>query len=97
VMPRPRPPHLQREITRHGKPVWYVRVDRGARIRIKAEFARLRLTLNTAPHSLARQFVSRRHHATRWRGFSLDTVRPRHGGSFQRPHVASARISSRVF
>ena len=29
VMPRPRPPHLQREITRHGKTVWYVRVGRG--------------------------------------------------------------------
>ena len=37
-MPRPRPPHLQREITRHGKPVWYVRVHRGPRARIKAEF-----------------------------------------------------------
>ena len=37
-MPRPRPPHLQREITRHGKAVWYVRVDRGPRIRIKAEY-----------------------------------------------------------
>jgi integrase len=37
-MPRPRPPHLQREITRHGKAVWYVRVDRGPRIRIKADF-----------------------------------------------------------
>ena len=37
-MPRPRPPHLQREITRHGKAVWYVRVDRGPRVRLKAEF-----------------------------------------------------------
>ena len=37
-MPRPRPPHLQREITRHGKAVWYVRVDRGQRVRLKAEF-----------------------------------------------------------
>jgi integrase len=27
-MPRPRPPHLQREVTRHGKAVWYVRVGR---------------------------------------------------------------------
>ena len=40
-MPRPRPPHLQREITRHGKAVWYVRVDRGPRVRIKAEFGTL--------------------------------------------------------
>lgn len=37
-MPRPRPPHLHRETTRHGKPVWYVRVGKGPRIRIKAEF-----------------------------------------------------------
>src|SRR5262245_36872890 len=37
-MPRPRPPHLQRQITRHGKTVWYVRIGKGPRIRIKAEF-----------------------------------------------------------
>lgn len=38
AMPRPRPPHLHRETTRHGKTVWYVRVDRGKRIRLQAEF-----------------------------------------------------------
>jgi integrase len=38
AMPRPRPPRLHREITRHGKPVWYVRVDKGPRVRIRAEF-----------------------------------------------------------
>jgi len=38
VMPRPRPPHLHREITRHGKAAWYVRVGKGPRIRIRAEF-----------------------------------------------------------
>ena len=37
-VPRPRPPHLQRETTRHGKTVWYVRVDKGPRIRIRAKF-----------------------------------------------------------
>jgi integrase len=37
-MPRPRPPHLHRETTRHGKTVWYVRVGKGPRVRIKAEF-----------------------------------------------------------
>jgi integrase len=37
-MIRPRPPHLQREITRHGKAVWYVRVGQGPRIRIRANF-----------------------------------------------------------
>jgi len=37
-MPRPRPPHLHRQVTRHGKPVWYVRVGKGPRIRIRAVF-----------------------------------------------------------
>jgi integrase len=37
-MPRPRPPYLHREITRHGRPVWYVRVGKGPRIRLRAEF-----------------------------------------------------------
>jgi integrase len=38
AMPRPRPPHLHREITRHGKAAWYVRIGKGPRIRIRAEF-----------------------------------------------------------
>jgi len=37
-MPRPRPPHLQQQLTRHGKTVWYVRIGKGPRIRIRAEF-----------------------------------------------------------
>lgn len=37
-MPRPRPPHLQRHVTRHGKTVWYVRLGRGPRIRIRGAF-----------------------------------------------------------
>jgi integrase len=37
-MPRPRPPHLQRETTRHGRAVWYVRVGKGPRIRLTAEY-----------------------------------------------------------
>ena len=37
-MPRPRPPHLHREVTRHGRPAWYVRIGKGHRIRIRAEF-----------------------------------------------------------
>ena len=37
-MPRPRPPHLHRQVTRHGKTVWYVRIGKGRRIRIKAAF-----------------------------------------------------------
>src|SRR5262245_41084911 len=37
-MPRPRPPHLHRQVTRHGKTVWYMRVGKGPRVRIRADF-----------------------------------------------------------
>jgi hypothetical protein len=37
-MPRPRPPHLHREVSRHGRVVWYVRVGKGPRVRLKARF-----------------------------------------------------------
>jgi integrase len=38
AMPRPRPPRLQRQVTRHGKTAWYVRVGRGPRVRIRSPF-----------------------------------------------------------
>ena len=37
-MPRPRPPYLHREETRHGEVSWYVRRGRGRRIRVRAEY-----------------------------------------------------------
>jgi integrase len=37
-MPRIRPPHLQRETTRHGKVVWFVRVGKGPRTRLRAAY-----------------------------------------------------------
>lgn len=37
-MPRPRPPHLQRQTTKHNKVVWYVRIGKGPRTRIRAAF-----------------------------------------------------------
>lgn len=37
-MPRPRPPFLHRETNRHGRTIWYVRVGKGKRVRIRAEF-----------------------------------------------------------
>jgi integrase len=37
-MPPKLPPFLHREITRHGKPVWYVRRGKGPRVRIPGEF-----------------------------------------------------------
>lgn len=38
AMPRPRPPHLHRQRTRHGKHVWYVRKGKGPRYRLRSEF-----------------------------------------------------------
>ena len=40
-MPRPRPPRLHRETNRHGTVVWYVRVGKGSRTRIKARYGTL--------------------------------------------------------
>lgn len=37
-MPRPRPPFLQRETSRHGRVMWFVRKGYGPRIRINAEY-----------------------------------------------------------
>jgi integrase len=37
-MPRPRPPHLQRERNRHGRMIWYVRIGRGPRIRLRGVY-----------------------------------------------------------
>jgi integrase len=40
-MPRPRPPYLNRVVTRHGRVVWVVRVGKGAerrRVRIKSDY-----------------------------------------------------------
>jgi integrase len=38
AVPRPRPPHLHRETSRHGKTVWYVRIGKGPRIRINSQY-----------------------------------------------------------
>jgi len=37
-MPRPRPPHLRHEETRHGNLVWYVRKGDGPRTRLRADY-----------------------------------------------------------
>lgn len=38
-MPRPRPPHIQREVTRHGKVLWYFRRARGGpRVRLPDDY-----------------------------------------------------------
>jgi hypothetical protein len=38
TMPRPRPPHLLREVSRHGTVRWVVRVGHGPRIPIEGEY-----------------------------------------------------------
>ena len=37
-MPKKRPPYLQRQVTRHGKVVWYVRKRPNPRVRIRGEY-----------------------------------------------------------
>jgi hypothetical protein len=37
-MPKPLPPYLHKEITRHGHIAWYVRAGKGPRTRIRGEF-----------------------------------------------------------
>jgi hypothetical protein len=37
-MPRQRLPHLHSEITRHGTRVWYVRIGKGPRIRVRGAY-----------------------------------------------------------
>lgn len=40
-MPRPRPPHLHRQVTQHGKVVWYVRIRKGPRVRLPVPYGTL--------------------------------------------------------
>src|SRR3989442_487058 len=91
-MPRPRPPRLHREITRHGKPVWYVRVDKGPRVRIRAEFgspefdAEYQAAISATPRPTARGcpvagtlawLVARYCETSVWAGLSPATRRQR--------------------
>jgi len=89
-MPRPRPPHLQKQITRHGRVVWYVRLGHGPRVRIRAEYgtpefdAEYRAALDSAPvrkaapstNSLA-WLVARYRETTDWSALSTATRRRR--------------------
>jgi integrase len=91
-MPRPRPPHLHQERTRHGKTVWYVRIGHGPRIRLTAEYgssdfeAQYRAALSDQPverrkreapaGSLAWLF-DRYRETVGWSGLSLATKRQR--------------------
>lgn len=90
-MPRPRPPHLQRQITRHGKAVWYVRVGHGPRVRIRAEYGtpefdeeyRAAFASTPAKKSAAPSYgslewlLTRYRETTAWTDLSLATRRQR--------------------
>jgi integrase len=90
-MPRPRPPHLQRQVTRHGKIVWYVRVGHGPRTRLRAEFGtpefdvEYRAALEGKPVERKRDSVvgslvwlfDRYRETTTWTSLSLGTRRQR--------------------
>jgi integrase len=88
-MPKPRPPHLQRERTRHGQITWYVRRGKGSRIRIQAEYgsdefwAEYRKALEGAhrakpprTHTLA-WALDRYRNSSAWAGLSNATRRQR--------------------
>lgn len=89
-MPRPRPPHLHREESRHGGVAWYVRRKHGRRMRIKADYdtpefwAQYRAALEggsmppvaAKANALAWALGGYRNSST-WAGFSTATRRQR--------------------
>jgi hypothetical protein len=91
-VPRARPPPLIREVTRHGRPVWYVRVGKGKRIRMhqpygSPEFWRdYRLAIEgsqppsakgPAPGTLA-WLLAKYVESAEWSDFSAATRKQRH-------------------
>lgn len=90
-MPRPRPLHLHRESTRHGRTVWYVRVGKGPRTRIAAELgtdefdAQYRAAIEGKPrpkasepvHGTLAWLVARYRETTAWAALSAATRRQR--------------------
>jgi integrase len=90
-MPRPRPPHLRLERTRHGRRVWYVRFGNGRRIRIKADYGTAEFDAayqaaqrgeQCAPMAVARTgslewLIARYRETTSWETLSPATKRQR--------------------
>jgi integrase len=90
-MPRPRPPHLHRETSRHGVTTWYVRRGHGPRVRIRAAFgtpefeAEYRAALDGTPVVSAKKAAvgtlqwlwERYRETTAWTVLSLATRRQR--------------------
>lgn len=93
-MPRPRPPYLHREKTRHGKLVWVVR-RHGKRRQIRAEYgtpdfdAEYRALLDGMPK---REKAAHSTDSLAW--LIRVIVRQRHGRGFPRRPGGSARTSS---
>lgn len=90
AMPRPRLPYLSRETTRHGRPVWYVRLN-GKRTRLRAEYGTAefdieyhaalagipRTAKKSAPTGTLAWLIERYRETTGWRELSLATRRQR--------------------
>jgi len=110
AMPRPRPPHLQRQITQHGKAVWYVRIGRGPRTRIRAPFgtpefdAEYRAALAGKPRpakagatagTLA-WLIERYRETTPWTDLSLATRRNRENHFRRAIHAAGHQPSRAI-
>jgi len=90
-MPRPRPPHLHREVNRHGSATWYVRRGHGPRVRIRSDFgtsefeAEYRAALDGTPTEHATKAAvgtllwlwERYRETTAWTALSLATRRQR--------------------
>jgi hypothetical protein len=90
AMPRSRPPFLLREVTRHGKVKWYVRVGKGPRIRMPAygtlEFdAEYEAAISGKPKRIRDApaagslswLIARYRETTAWTSFSMATRRDR--------------------
>jgi integrase len=89
-MPRPRPPHLHSERTRHGRLVWYVRIGKGPRIRIRAEYgspsfdAQYKAAIDGVPlftgkaaNGTLEWLIDRYRETSAWQDLSLATRRQR--------------------
>ena len=93
AMPPARMPHLHREVTRHGKVVWYARTggsSRGPRVKLQAEYgtpefwSEYQAALankprqQTAPHEGTLSWLLERYRETiDWTNLSLATRRQR--------------------
>jgi integrase len=90
-MPRPRPPHLHRQVTRHGKVAWYVRIGKGPRTRLRGEFGTPEFDVEyraaitgaprpknqAAPVGSLKWLFERYRETIAWTGLSLATRRQR--------------------